>query len=182
MSVIDMSTERLETLRRAIRAAGKQETKQLLIDVFSDGEVRESVLVGGAAHAPINYMVRAADLARNSPAARTSERPALYCAALLVPIGEVFARSDRVHLPADCRLESREHLRLVLRRPIARLEACSGYDAELLRIAIGLGDDELWGLHEAARLKTIVTVALAKSKLASTMTVKTCHAEKPADA
>lgn len=182
MSVIDMSTERLEMLRRAIRAAVTQETKQLLIDVFSDGEVRESILVGGAADAPINYMVRAAGLARNSPAARTSERPALYCAALLVPIGEVFARSDRVHLPADCRLEAKEHLRLVLRRPMARLEAYSGYDAELLRIAIGLGDDELWGLHEAARLKTIVTVALAKSKLACTTAVKQLLVNKPTGA
>jgi hypothetical protein len=54
---------------------------------------------------------------------------------------------------------------LALRRPLARLDATSGQEAELVRVSIGLGDDELWGQHEAARLKTIVTVALAKAKL-----------------
>ncbi len=148
--------ERLEALRQAIREAGHPALRGFLINVFRDPEVRKLALGEPDGPDHCRQMVRSARAARANPHARPAERPLLYCAALVARLGHLSAKAEQMGQPNDWRMPPQEHLRLILRKPLSKLEEQSSYAAEAIRVMLGLGEPDLWGVGEAARLNAML--------------------------
>lgn len=154
--------QRLEALRQAIREAGSSELRGFLINVFRDPEVRALALGEAGGPDPCRQMIRSARAARANPHARAAERPLLYCAALVARLGHLSAAAEQTGQPNEWRMPPQEHLRLILRKPLSKLEEQSSYAAEAIRVMLGLGDAELWGLSDAARLSAAVAASVRR--------------------
>lgn len=159
-SLLETSLEpRLEALRQAIREAGSPELRGFLINVFRDPEVRKLALGEAGGPDPCRKMIRRARAARANPHARAAERPLLYCAVMVARLGHLSAAAEHTGQPNEWRMPPQEHLRLILRKPLSKLEEQSSYAAEAIRVMLGLGDPEVWGTADAARLQSVLQIA-----------------------